>query len=165
MLNQSRADLGIPDESRLLELGISPHAGGLGGRGLRSRRRDKAATLVLQPDFAKPEVGPSVYLQYRGLEGVQGGVVVGIFLLLAASTVVGFVLGYFYFYWIALVVSGLVLASATAWMSQGFGIGSGIAAIVGCLTLNQLAFFYGCLIENKPKARSRRVTSLESPRP
>jgi len=119
----------------------------------------------LQPDFAKPEVGPSVYLQYRGLEGVQGGVVVGIFLLLAASTVVGFVLGYFYFYWIALVVSGLVLASATAWMSQGFGIGSGIAAIVGCLTLNQLAFFYGCLIENKPKARSRRVTSLESPRP
>jgi hypothetical protein len=91
--------------------------------------------------------------------------VVGIFLLLAASTVVGFVLGYFYFYWIALVVSGSVLASAAAWMSQGLGIGSGIAAIVGCLTLSQLAVFYGCLIENKPNARSRRVTSLESPRP
>ena len=85
---------------------------------------------------------------------MQGGVVVGILVLLAASTVVGFVLGYFYFYWIVLAVSGLVLASATAWMSQGFGIGSGIAAIVGCLTLNQLAFFMGVFLRmgQKPEA-------------
>src|ERR1035437_1473811 len=54
-----------------------------------------------------------------------------ILLLLAASAVVGLVLG-FYFRWLAILISGLILASfaATVLQDEGFSFLAGIAIIV-----------------------------------
>ena len=67
-----------------------------------------------------------------------------ILVLLAASAIVGLVLG-FYFSFAAILVSGLVLAflSATALQKEGFGFLGGITIIVACLTVNQLAYLIG----------------------
>jgi hypothetical protein len=68
----------------------------------------------------------------------------GILVLLATSAVVGLILG-FYFSWFAIVVSGLILAilAATVLQSEGFGFLAGIATIVVCLTVNQIAYLIG----------------------
>ena len=67
-----------------------------------------------------------------------------ILILLAVSSLLGLVLG-FYFSWLAIGVSGLVLAffSAVVLQHEGFGSLAGIAIIVACLTLNQLAYLIG----------------------
>jgi hypothetical protein len=68
----------------------------------------------------------------------------GILVLLAVSAIVGLVLG-FYFKWMAILVSGLVLAivSATVLQKEGFDFLPGIAIVVVCLTVNQLAYLIG----------------------
>jgi hypothetical protein len=71
-------------------------------------------------------------------------------ILLAASAIVGLVLG-FYFSWIAIVASGLVLAivSAAVLQAQGFGFFVGISIIVACLTVNQLAYLIGVRLKTR----------------
>jgi membrane protein implicated in regulation of membrane protease activity len=67
-----------------------------------------------------------------------------ILILLAASSLLGLVLG-FYLSWLAIGVSGFVLAfvSAVVLQREGFGSLAGIAIIVVCLTLSQLAYLIG----------------------
>src|ERR1700730_8698149 len=71
-----------------------------------------------------------------------GGVSVmsAILVLLAASALLGFSLG-LYFSWIAIVVSGFVVAivSPVVLQNEGFGFLAGIAIIVACLAVNQIA--------------------------
>jgi len=73
-----------------------------------------------------------------------------ILILLAVSSLLGFVLG-FYFSWLATSLSGLVLAflSAVVLQHEGFGSLAGIAVIVGCLTVNQIACLIGVLSMNR----------------
>ena len=67
-----------------------------------------------------------------------------IFVLLAVSAILGLVLG-LRFTWVATLVSGLVLAivSATILQKAGFGFLEGIAIIVVCLSVNQVAYLIG----------------------
>jgi hypothetical protein len=67
-----------------------------------------------------------------------------VFVLLAVSAIGGLVLG-FYLSWMAILASGLVLAivSATLLQMEGFGFLPGIAIIVVCLTVNQIAYLIG----------------------
>ena len=67
-----------------------------------------------------------------------------VFVLLAVSAIGGLVLG-FYLSWMAILASGLVLAivSATLLQNEGFGFLPGIAIIVVCLTVNQIAYLIG----------------------
>jgi hypothetical protein len=73
-----------------------------------------------------------------------------ILILLTASAIVGLVLG-FYFSWIAIVASGLVLAivSAAVLQAQGFGFFVGISIVVACLTVNQLAYLIGVRLKTR----------------
>jgi hypothetical protein len=70
--------------------------------------------------------------------------------LLAVSAIGGLVLG-FYFSWIAILVSGFVLAivSATVLQKEDFGFLAGIAIIVACLTVNQVAYWIGAMLVNR----------------
>ena len=67
-----------------------------------------------------------------------------ILVLLAASAFVGLVLG-LYFSWLAIGVSGLILAivSAVVLQKEDFEALPGIAIIVVCLTVNQVAYLIG----------------------
>jgi hypothetical protein len=67
-----------------------------------------------------------------------------ILILLAVSAVVGLGLG-LYFSWMAIVLSGLVLATIAAAVlhQMAFGALAGIAIIVVCLTINQVAYLIG----------------------
>jgi hypothetical protein len=73
-----------------------------------------------------------------------------ILILLAVSSLLGLVLG-FYFSWLAIGVSGLVLAflSAVVLQHEGFGSLAGIAIIVACLTVNQIAYLIGVTSVNR----------------
>jgi hypothetical protein len=64
--------------------------------------------------------------------------------LLAVSALVGLVLG-LYFSWIAVLVSGPILAifSATVLQNEGIDALTGTAIIVVCLTVNQGAYWIG----------------------
>jgi hypothetical protein len=64
-----------------------------------------------------------------------------VIVLLALSALIGFAIGAS-FSWVAIVISGVALAaiSAAALHIQGFGALSGIATIVACLTVNQMAY-------------------------
>jgi hypothetical protein len=68
-----------------------------------------------------------------------------IFAVLAASAILGFVLGLF-FSWVAILVSGLALALllvAKLLQDESFGFVAGITAIVVCLTVHQIAYLIG----------------------
>jgi hypothetical protein len=67
-----------------------------------------------------------------------------IFILLAASAIVGLILG-FYFSWKAIAASALVLAflSAAVLQNEGLGFLAGIGIIVICLAVNQMAYLIG----------------------
>jgi hypothetical protein len=69
------------------------------------------------------------------------------FTLLAVSAIVGVILG-FYFSWVAILASGLVLAilSATVLQYLGFGSLPGIAIIIACLSVNQMAYLVGAAL-------------------
>ena len=73
-----------------------------------------------------------------------------IFVLLATSAILGLVLG-LRFSWPAILVSGSVLAivSATILQKAGFGYLEGIAIIVVCLTINQIAYLIGMSLRNQ----------------
>jgi hypothetical protein len=79
-----------------------------------------------------------------------------ILVLLAVSSLLGLVLG-FYFSWLAIVVSGLVLAflSAVVLQHEGFGSLAGIAIIVACLTVNQLAYLIGVSVNRGDRSLPR----------
>ena len=83
---------------------------------------------------------------------------VGIVVLFAVSAAMGFLLGYFCFHWISIAASGLAIALVAAWILQAHGssIASGIAAIVGGLTVNQFAFLVGGMVR-----KSRETTNHE----
>jgi hypothetical protein len=67
-----------------------------------------------------------------------------IFVLLAVSAILGLALG-LRCSWPAILASGLVLAIVSAAILQkaGFGFLAGIAIIVVCLTVNQVAYVIG----------------------
>ena len=73
-----------------------------------------------------------------------------VIILLALSALIGFALGTS-FSWMAIVISGVVLGaiSAAALQVQGFGAFWGIAIIVVCLTVNQMAYLAGALWRSK----------------
>jgi hypothetical protein len=77
---------------------------------------------------------------------------IAIFVLLAVSAILGLVLGR-WFSWTAILVSGLVLAivSATILQKVGFGYLEGIAVIVACLTVNEIACLIGVWLVRSPK--------------
>jgi hypothetical protein len=64
--------------------------------------------------------------------------------LVAVSALLGLALG-LYFSWIAILVSGPILGifSATVLQNERFDALTGIAIIVVCLTVNQLAYWIG----------------------
>jgi hypothetical protein len=75
-----------------------------------------------------------------------------VIILRALSALIGFTLGTS-FSWFSIVMSGMVLAaiSAATLQIQGFGAVWGIAIVVACLTVNQLAYLAGaCLLFQKP---------------
>ena len=73
-----------------------------------------------------------------------------IFVLLAMSAILGLALG-LRFSWPAILASGLVLAIVSAAILQkaGFGYLEGIAIIVVCLTINQIAYLIGMSLRNQ----------------
>ena len=80
----------------------------------------------------------------------------------AASAILGLVAGFF-FSWIAILVSGSVLAvlSATVLQHEGFGFLPGIAIIVVCLSLNQIAYLIGTtLVHRAAKKRDASPQGL-----
>ena len=64
--------------------------------------------------------------------------------LFAASAVIGLVLG-FYFSWLTIAATGVLLAltAATVLHKEGFGFLGGVATIVACLSINQIAYLIG----------------------
>ena len=67
-----------------------------------------------------------------------------VLILLAASALVGLILG-LYYSWLAVGASGLMLAivSAVVLQKEGFDALPGIAIIVICLAVNQVAYLIG----------------------
>jgi hypothetical protein len=67
-----------------------------------------------------------------------------VFLLLAVGALSGYILGQF-FSWHVLLLSGPVLAvvSAIILQNHGFAWLSGVAVIVGCLSLNEIGYLAG----------------------
>jgi hypothetical protein len=78
-----------------------------------------------------------------------------VIVLLALSAVTGFALGSFS--WFAIGISGLVLAvlSSAALHIQGFSAFPGIAIVVACLTVNQIAYLVG-VVAHHPSNRPTR---------
>jgi hypothetical protein len=90
------------------------------------------------------------------------------FILLVLSAATGLVLGTS-FSWPAIVASGIGLAILSAAVLQiaGFGALLGIAIIVACLTVNQLAYAVGVVLANRGsegvnKSREPREKSAEA---
>ena len=80
--------------------------------------------------------------------------------LLAVSALAGLVLG-FYFGLAALVVFGLILSISAAAILQNedFDFLAGIAIIVLCLTVNQIAYLIGATLASRaPKNATRSLT-------
>jgi hypothetical protein len=77
--------------------------------------------------------------------------VLGLFLV---SSLLGFSLAYSS--WIAITISGLIIAivSAAVLHNTGFDSVKGIVIIVACLVINQLSYFIGMMLVNR-RNRSR----------
>jgi hypothetical protein len=73
-----------------------------------------------------------------------------VIVLLALSALIGFALGML-FSWFAVAASsiGLAILSAATLQVAGFGALSGIAIIVACLTVHQLAYAMGLVLANR----------------
>jgi hypothetical protein len=84
-----------------------------------------------------------------------------VIVLLALSALIGFALGAS-FSWPAIVASGMGLAIVCAAVLQitGFGALPGIAIIVACLTVNQLAYVMGGVLASR---RSEGANKLHDP--
>ena len=63
-------------------------------------------------------------------------------IVLAVSPILGFALGFLHFSWVAIVVSGLALAtiSAVVLQNQGVDFFPGVAIVAACLAVNQIAY-------------------------
>jgi hypothetical protein len=74
-----------------------------------------------------------------------------ILVLLALSALAGLFFG-LYFRWIAILISGPILAIllATVLQSKGFAFFAGIAIIVACLTVSQIAYWIGVTLATRP---------------
>ena len=72
------------------------------------------------------------------------------FILLALGAATGFIIGSS-FSWFAILISSVVLAvlSSAALQIQGFGAFPGIAIVVACLTVNQMAYLAGVFFRSK----------------
>jgi len=79
------------------------------------------------------------------------------FILLALGAATGLALGTS-FSWFAVLISSVVLAALSAAVLQiaGFGALSGIAIIVACLTVNQLAYVMGVALANRGLEGAKR---------
>ena len=87
---------------------------------------------------------------------------------MALSAAIGLALGML-FTWLAIAASGIGLAilSAAVLQMTGFSTLSGIAIIVACLTVNQLAYVMGLALANgrskgAKKSRERREEAAEA---
>jgi hypothetical protein len=76
----------------------------------------------------------------------RGTVMTAVILLLALSALIGFVLGTG-FSWFAIAASsiGIAFLSSAILQIQGFSWLPGIAVVVACLTVNQMAFLAGTI--------------------
>jgi hypothetical protein len=70
-----------------------------------------------------------------------------VIVLLALSALIGFVLGTS-FSWLAIAASstGIAVLSSAILQIQGFGALPGIAIVVACLTVNQMAYLAGAFL-------------------
>jgi hypothetical protein len=91
---------------------------------------------------------------------VLGDVVLTILMLATVSVVWGLALALYYFEWPTLGASGLILTiiAVTLLHYSEFGLFAGVGIIVGCLSLNQIAYLIGTVIvgcgsEDSPEAR------------
>jgi hypothetical protein len=84
------------------------------------------------------------------------------FILLVLSAATGLVFGTS-FSWQAIAASsiGIAVLSSAVLQIQGFGALPGIAIIVSCLTVNQLAYFVGVVLANR---RLEGAKKLREPR-
>jgi hypothetical protein len=74
-----------------------------------------------------------------------------IFVLFTVSALVGLLMGLFDFSWIALAVSGVILAFISAILLRAEGLSAivGIALIVSCLSVNQATFLIGVILSKR----------------
>ncbi len=87
-----------------------------------------------------------------------------VIILLALSAVIGFALGSFS--WFAILISSVTLAvlSSGVLQMQGFGAYPGIAIVVSCLTVNQVAYLVGALRAHYHSGALPRGQTDEEPR-
>jgi hypothetical protein len=81
-----------------------------------------------------------------------------VILLLALSAVTGFALRSFSWFIIALCGVALAVLASVALHVQGFGAFTGIAIIVACLTVNQIAYLIGCFASRRSNTPIRNKT-------
>jgi hypothetical protein len=88
----------------------------------------------------QPMISSALYLRKPHAQIVMNTVSA----LLAASALLGLALG-LYFRWPAILISAPILAifSTTVLRNEGFDVPEGIAIIVVCLTVNQVAYWIG----------------------
>jgi hypothetical protein len=100
--------------------------------------------------FGADHAGPAAYDDIEETPLGEDNVMNAIIGLLAVSALAGLVLG-FYFGLAAIVVSGLILAISAAAILQNidFGFLEGIAIIILCLTVNQIAYLIGDALANR----------------
>src|SRR5271167_665748 len=85
--------------------------------------------------------------QTCGLNGtpLKGDCMTAVIVLLALSALIGFALGSASFSWLAIAASstGIAVLSSAILQIQGFGDLPGIAIVVACLIVNQMAYLAG----------------------
>jgi hypothetical protein len=88
------------------------------------------------------------------------------FILLTLSAATGLALGML-FSWLAIAASsiGLAILSAAVLQIAGFGALSGIAIIVACLTVNQLAYVLGVMLANRGSKEAKILPSVTTKQP
>jgi hypothetical protein len=79
------------------------------------------------------------------------------FILLALSAATGLALGML-FSWLAIAASsiGLAVLSSAILQIQGFSALPGIAIVVACLTVHQLAYVLGVVLANRRSGRAQK---------
>jgi hypothetical protein len=95
----------------------------------------------------------ALYGQGRNSGRKGDGTLTAALVLLALSAATGLAVGAS---WFAILISsvGLAVLSAVVLQVAGFDAISGIAIIVACLTVNQLAYFLGVMLANRRKTWS-----------
>jgi hypothetical protein len=83
--------------------------------------------------------------------------------LLSLSALIGFALGNS-FSWVAIAASsaGIAVLSSAILQTQGFGALPGIALVVACLTINQIAYLVSALVDRAVYFRSKLTRTQAS---